>query len=400
MPPPTRSCLRPVAEPGRVSLARPVLGRREEELVLEVLRSGRLSLGPMLERFEADFAAFLGVGDAVAVSSGTAALHLGVRELGWGRGDEVVTTPLSFVASSNCLLFEGAEPRFCDVDPITLCIDPAAAGAAVGERTAGLLPVHIFGFPAAIEALEEEAAGRGLGLLEDCAQALGAICSDGVPVGARGNPAAFAFYANKQMTTGEGGVLVPADADGAARARSERNQGRTPGMERMDHARLGFNYRLTDLAAALGVAQLERLTRMLDDRRAVAAAYDERLTVLGACPAGEGDPAELVLPARERGAIRRSPFVYIVQVPSTVDRDGVIAALDREGVDARPYLPCIHTQPLYRERFGYRGGEFPVAEEFSRRAVALPFHPALTEAEVERVVSSLGGALGRPDGRT
>jgi perosamine synthetase len=384
----------------RVALARPVLGEREEELVLEVLRSGRLSLGPMLGRFERAFAEWLGVPDAVALSSGTAALHLGVRELGWSEGEEVVTTPLSFVASSNCLLYEGAVPRFCDVDPVTLCLDPDAAEEAIGPRTAGILPVHIFGFPAAVERLERIAATAGASVLEDCAQALGTVCADGALAGARGNPAAFAFYANKQLTTGEGGVLVPADARGAAAARSERNQGRTAGMEHMDHARLGFNYRLTDIGAALGIAQLERLTGMLADRRRIAAAYDERLAAVGGARAGEGDPAGLVLPAAEQGQQRRSHFVYIAQVPRSADRDAVIAELDRAGVDARPYLPCIHTQPLYRELFGFRGGEFPVAEEFSRRAVALPFHPALTEAEVERVAGALAAALGRSAGPT
>jgi perosamine synthetase len=378
-----------------IPLARPVLGEREEDLVLEVLRSGILSLGPILERFERYFATRLGVHDAVALSSGTAALHLAVRERGWGRGDEVVTTPLSFVASANCLLFEDVRPVFCDVDPITLCIDPAAAEAAVGEGGAGLLPVHIFGYPAPIERLEGLAQVRGIGLVEDCAQALGTVCADGRPAGARGNPSAFAFYANKQMTTGEGGMLVPAGPEAAARARSERNQGRAPGMKVMEHDRLGFNYRLTDLAAAIGIAQLERLDELLAARARVAAIYSERLTALDGYPAGDGDPDDLVLPAADRGPARRSWFVYVVRLPADADRDGVIAALADEGIDARPYLPCIHTQPLYRELYGYRGGEFPVAEEFSRRALALPFFPELGEARVERVVAALGRALGR-----
>ena len=191
----------------RIPLARPVLGEREEELVLEVIRSGMLSLGPMLPRFEAALAARIGVPAelAVGVSNGTTALHLAVRECGWGPGDEVLTTPLSFIASSNCLLFEGATPVFCDVDPATLTIDPAGIESAVGAATVGLLPVHIFGFPADMPAIEAIASKRDLGIIEDAAQALGTVCSDGVDAGARGNPAAFAFYANKQMTTGEGG---------------------------------------------------------------------------------------------------------------------------------------------------------------------------------------------------
>jgi len=379
----------------RIPLARPVLGEREEELVLEVLRSGMLSLGPMLGRFERDFAARIGVPDAVAVSNGTAALHLAVRELGWGPGDEVLTTPLSFVASSNCLLFEDARPAFCDVDPETLTLDPEAAEAAVGEATAGILPVHIFGFPAAIGGLEELAAAAGLGVLEDCAQALGTLDADGREAGSRGNPAAFAFYANKQMTTGEGGMLVPGSPEAAAVARSERNQGRAPGMKLMDHERLGFNYRLTDLAAALGIAQLERLDDLLASRAELAESYSQRFAGMGAGPPGAGDPDDLVLPLADRGAERRSWFVYVLRLPLTTDRDEVIVELDRRGIDARPYLPCIHLFDFYRERFGYREGEFPVAEDFSRRSLALPFYPDLGEEAVGRVVGTVGEILGR-----
>jgi perosamine synthetase len=385
-----------VADDGpRIPLARPLLGAREEQLVLEVLRSGRLSLGPVLEQFERAFAARLGIDDAIAVSSGTSALHLAVRGLGWGRGDRVVTSPLSFIASSNCLLYEGAEPVFCDVDPVSLCLDSEAAEAAVDDRVVGLLPVHIFGHAAAIESFEDLSRRRRLGLLEDCAQALGAVCADGRPAGARGHPAAFAFYANKQMTTGEGGMLVAPDRDFAARARSERNQGRAPGMKLMDHERIGFNYRMSDVAAAIGVGQLERIDELLAARSEIARLYEERLTAIGGVPTGAGEPDGLLLPAADRGRARRSWFVYVVQVPRAADRDKVIAELDHVGIDARPYLPCIHTQPAYRERFGFRGGEFPVAEAFSARALALPFYPGLGEASVERVVRALGRALGR-----
>lgn len=379
----------------RIPLARPVIGEREEELVLEVLRSGRLSLGPMLDRFERAFEERLGAGEAIAVSSGTTGLHLAVRSLGWGEGDEVLTTPLSFVASSNCLLYEGATPVFCDIDPVTLCIDPGAAVAAAGERTAGILPVHIFGHPAAMTELEALAGTRGLGIVEDAAQALGAICADGVEVGARGNPTVFAFYANKQITTGEGGMLVVEDPGPAAVARSERNQGRSPEMAVMDHERIGFNYRLSDLAAAVGIGQLESLDRLLAVRAEVASAYEERLRALGAVEPGAGEEQGLLLPVADRGSARRSWFVYVVRLPVPADRAGVIEALADDNIDARPYLPCIHLQPAYRERFGFRGGEFPVAEEFSRRALALPFYPGLGEEPVERVCESLGRALGR-----
>jgi len=380
---------------GQIPLARPQLGDREGELISEVLDSGQLSLGPMLARFESDFAAWLGTDDAVAVSSGTAALHLGVRALGWGEGDEVVTTPLSFVASSNCLLYEGAAPAFADIDPVTLQIDPVAAYEAIGERTAGLLPVHIFGYPAPIAELERIAAEGDRGLLEDACQALGAIDAEGRRIGARGNPSAFAFYPNKQMTTGEGGALVPASAAMAEALRSERNQGRDPDMSSLDHDRLGFNYRLSDVQAATGVAQLEKLDRMLSSRAAIAAAYTDRLGALDAAPAGEGDPDGLILPCRDRGAERRSWFVYVVQLPAGADRPGVIETLAGAGIQSKAYLPCIHTMAFYRERFGFRGGEFPVAERIAERSLALPFFPSMTEAQIERVCSIFGKALGR-----
>lgn len=378
-----------------IPLSRPELGEREEELVLEVLRSGDLSLGPRLSAFERQFAAWLGVEDAVAVSSGTAALHLGVRALGWGEGDEVVTTPLSFVASANCLLYERARPVFCDIDPVALSMDPAAAEEAVGERTAGILPVHIFGYPAQMPALERLASARGLALLEDACQALGAVDREGRRVGTRGNGTSFAFYANKQMTTGEGGVLVPVTEAMASQARSERNQGRSANMDEVEHERLGFNYRLGDVAAAIGLAQLERLDQLLAARARVAATYGERLSALGGAPAGAGDPAGLVLPCEDRGEERRSWFVYCVRLPDSVDREAVISKLARRGIASKAYLPCIHLLPPYRERFGFRGGEFPVAEEAAARSLALPFFSALGEAGVERVCAALAAALAR-----
>ncbi|MGN6815151.1 MAG: DegT/DnrJ/EryC1/StrS family aminotransferase [Solirubrobacterales bacterium] len=368
----------------QIPLARPEIGAREEELVLEVLRSGRLSLGPMGERFERAFAAWLGVEDAVMTSSGTTALHLGVRMLGWGPGDEVVTSPFSFVASANCLRYEGARPVFCDVDEKTLDLDPDAAAAAVGERTTGLLPVHIFGYPAAMPELEALAARHGLGILEDACEALGAVDSEGLEVGARGNLATFAFYANKQMTTGEGGMIVPRDADEAARLRSERNQGRAVDMGWLAHDRLGFNYRLSDLAAALGVAQVEKLDSLLQRRAAVARLYEERLAGL------EG----VRTPIAGRGAELRSWFVYTVRLPQGTDRDEVVRRLADRGVASKAYLPCIHLFPHLRE-LGYREGQFPVAEAVSAESLALPFFPALGEAQVDRVCQELAAALGQ-----
>ena len=365
-----------------IPLARPEVGDREEELALAVLRSGRLSLGPMAERFEADFAAWLGSEDAVAVASGTTALHLGVRSLGWGPGDEVLTSPFSFVASANCLLYEGARPVFCDVDPVTLNLDPEAVEAAAGERSAGILPIHIFGFPAAMPELEAIAGRLGLGILEDACEALGAVDSEGRRVGTRGNLATFAFYANKQLTTGEGGMIVPSGPEAAVRLRSERNQGRAPDMGWLDHGGLGFNYRLSDLAAALGVAQLERLDEMLARRDAVAALYEQGLAGI------EGVEA----PIASRGAERRSWFVYVVRLPAGGDRDATVARLAERGVASKAYLPCIHLFPHLRE-LGYREGQFPVAEAASARSLALPFFPSMTESQVARVCEALAQSI-------
>jgi dTDP-4-amino-4,6-dideoxygalactose transaminase len=365
-----------------IPLARPEIGEREEQLVLEVLRSGRLSLGPMGERFERDLATWLGAEDVVGVSSGTTALHLGVRALGWGPGDEVLTSPFSFVASANCLLYEGARPVFCDIDSVTLNLDPAAAEAAAGEHTAGILPIHIFGFPAAMPELEAIAARHGLGILEDACEALGAVDSEGRSVGTRGNLATFAFYANKQLTTGEGGMIVPRSRADGVRLRSERNQGRAPDMGWLDHGGLGFNYRLSDLAAALGVAQTEKLDQMLSRREAVASLYEEGLA---------GIEGVSTLPA-SRGAERRSWFVYVVRLDDGAKRDAIIAQLAEQKIASKAYLPCIHLFPHLRE-LGYREGQFPVAEDAASRTLALPFFPAMTESQVARVCEALAGSL-------
>ncbi len=386
-----------VAKSDDIPLAKPEIGAREEELVLEVLRSGRLSLGPVLERFERELAEWLGVEDAVAVSSGTAALHLGVRRLGWTKGDEVVTSPFSFVASANCLLYENATPVFADIDPVTLNLDPAAAEAAVGEKTAGVLPVDIFGYPAALPELCALAESKALVVLEDACEAPGAVDAEGVRLGSRGHLSTFAFYANKQLTTGEGGAIVPRSVEEAAELRSERNQGRAIDMDWLDHDRLGFNYRMTDIQAALGVAQVEKADELLAARSRVAAAYTERLIAAGGAPAGEGDPDGLVLPCADRGEESRSWFVYTVRMPKDYDREAVIADLAQRGIASKAYLPCIHLMPHYRERFGFSGGEFPVAEDVAERSMALPFFPSMSEEQIERVVEAVGEALGAED---
>jgi perosamine synthetase len=381
----------------RLPLSRPELGEREETLLMEAFRSGQLSLGPMQERFERLFAGWLGVEDAVAVSSGTTALHLGVRGLGWSDGDEVITSPFSFVASANCLLYERVRPVFCDVDPVTLNLDPEAAADAVGAKTAGILPIHVLGWPAAMPKLEELAARNGLGILEDACEAIGAVDSEGRRVGTRGNPATFAFYPNKQMTTGEGGMLIPAGAEEAARYRSERNQGRAIDMSVLDYDRLGFNYRLSELACALGIGQIERIEELLRAREGVAAAYAERLAGIAA-EQGAGEDG-LIVPAAEHGSERRSWFVYVIQLPVAADRGSVIASLAEQGIPSKPYLSCLHLFPHLRE-LGYSEGQFPVAERAGARALGLPFFSAMDESQVDQVCEALAAALAQAGARS
>jgi perosamine synthetase len=375
--------------PGILSIQRPIglsapwIDGREEELVLATLRSGQLSLGPMIDRFEAALAERVEAPFVAAVSNGTAGLHLCVRLAGVGPGDEVVTTPFSFVASANCVLYEGANPVFADIDPNTLNLDPAAVEAAITPRTKAILPVHIFGYPAELAELEAIAARHGLAIVEDACEALGSAFR-GRPVGSSGHPAVFAFYPNKQMTTGEGGAVAVASEQEWELLKSLSNQGRSDSGEWLTHSRLGYNYRLGDLAAALGLAQLERLDEILAARGEVAARY-------GALLAGvEG----VETPLADDEAHRRSWFVYVVKLPSGSDRNGVIARLAVDGVASKPYLPSIHLQPYYRERFGYREGMLPVAEDASSRTLALPFHSRLSAEDQERVVEALAGALG------
>jgi perosamine synthetase len=364
-----------------IPLARPVLGTEEERAVLDVLRSGQLSLGPRVPEFERRFAARLGVPHASAVSSGTAGLHLALRAVGVGAGDEVVTSPFSFVASANAPIYEGARPVFADIDPRTLNLDPAAARAALTDRTTALLPVHIFGFPADLPAFE----AIGLPIVEDACEALGAVHADGVAVGGRGHPAAFGFYANKQLTTGEGGMVTTADPTHKERIDSERNQGRAPDMGWLDHDRLGFNYRLDDIACAIGLAQLDRLDGMLADRARVAGWYRELL----------GGIEGLDLPCKDSGGDVRGWFVFVVQLPRGIDRDDTVRALREHGVQSKPYLPAIHLMSFYRDRFGHRPGEFPVCEDVAARSLALPFFPGLTQGEAEEVTEVLRAVLRR-----
>ena len=356
-------------------LASPVIGPEEEARVLAALRSGRLSLGPLLPEFERAFAERVRAPFASAVSSGTAGLHLALRAVGVSEGDEVITSPFSFVASANVAVYERARPVFADIDPVTLNVDPDAVTTAVTSRTAALLPVHIFGYPADVPSLEQ----LGLPIVEDACEALGAVYGDGVPVGGRGHPAVFGFYPNKQLTTGEGGMVCVADGGVKERLDSERNQGRSPDMGWLDHDRLGFNYRLSDVACALGLAQLERLDEMLEGRARVASLYRQALSSI------EG----LELPCPDSGGARRGWFVFVVQLPRAVERDEVVRALGVQGVPSKPYFPAVHLMTFYRERFGHRVGEFPVCEDIAGRSIALPFFPQMTEGQVAQVADEL-----------
>jgi perosamine synthetase len=366
-----------------IPLAKPVMGEREEELVLEVLRSGQLSLGPRVPAFESAFAERVGARHACAVSSGTAGLDLALRAVGVEAGDEVVTTPFSFVASANAIVYQGARPVFADIDPVTLNLDPVAAAAAITGRTRALLPVHIFGYPADLPPLER----HGLPIVEDACEALGAFHPGGTPVGGSGHPAVFGFYANKQLTTGEGGMVALASAEHRERIDSERNQGRAPDLGWLDHDRLGFNYRLSDIACALGLAQLERLDDMLAARARVADWYRAAL-------AGLERERGLALPCPDAGGNVRGWFVFVVQLPEDVDRDATMLALREHGVQSKPYLPAIHLMSFYRERFGHREGEFPVCERVGAASLALPFFPQMTESQVERVSDALARVIG------
>jgi perosamine synthetase len=371
-----------------IPLARPVLGEAEERAVVEVLRSGQLSLGPKLVEFERLFAQRLGVPCASAVSSGTTGLHLALRAVGVGEGDEVITSSFSFVASANAVLYQGARPVFADIDPVTLNLDPAAVEAAITPRTKAILPVHIFGYPADMPAFERIAEKHGLALVEDACEALGAVHADGKPVGGRGHPAVFGFYANKQITTGEGGMVTLGDAAMKQRIDSERNQGRAPDMGWLDHDRLGFNYRLSELACALGIAQLGRLDELLAERARVAWLYREALA----------DVQGLQLPCDDRDGDVRGWFVFVVQLPSGTDREETRRRLARRGVQSKPYLPAIHMMSFYRARFGSGAGDLPVCERVAAHSLALPFFADMTESQVGRVVEAVrDAALNKPE---
>ncbi|MCW2977110.1 MAG: polysaccharide biosynthesis protein [Actinomycetia bacterium] len=365
-----------------VPLSGPYVDARDEELVLEVLRSGRLSLGPMIDRFEEAFAEQVGAPYAAAVSSGTAGLHLLCISAGIGDGDEVITSPYSFAASANCFIYEGAVPVFADIDPRTLNLDPAAVEAAITPRTKAIVAVDIYGYPCELDPLRAIAEKHGLALVQDSCEALGAKYKR-AQLGSHGPSAVFAFYPNKQMTTGEGGMITTHSEEEWRLLRSLRNQGRGDSGGWLDHVRLGFNYRMSDINAALGLGQVEKLDEILSLRAAVARRYDALLAGI--------DGVEV--PCADDEDHERSWFVYVVKLADNDVRERVIAHFERESIGFNRYLPSIHLQSYIRERYGYAEGLCPVSEDASSRTLALPFFTALEQDAQERVARELAAAL-------
>ncbi len=380
-------------------LARPDITEAERQEVLDVLKTPWLSLGPKVEEFEAAVASASDRRHAIAVSSGTAALHLAGRALGFTDGVEVITTPFTFAATANILLMERAHPVFVDVDPVTLNLDPgtvadfiqreyrSAGGGLVrrstGRRLAGILPVDVFGHPVRMDEFRALVKTHGLRFLHDTAEAFGSdyyssILQRWVQAGALADAAVYAFYANKQITTGEGGMIVTDDDDIAAYCRSARNQGRAAGTDWLRHDLLGFNYRMDELSAALGVAQMKRFQTLAGKRAQVAAWYEELL----------GEIAELALPV-ELPWTRVNWFVYVVRVAPGIDRDELIRHLAGRGIASRAYFPALHLQPYFQAFDRYPEGSFPVAEDASRRTLALPFYNDLSRDDIQYIAVGL-----------
>lgn len=377
--------------PGEIPLSMPDITEAEVSAVADVLRSGRLSMGPRTVRFEEMIAERTHRRHGVAVSSGTAGLHLLLEALGVGPGDEVITTPFSFVASANCILYVGATPIFVDINPMTLNLDPEKVEAAITPRTKAIIAVETFGNPADMDRIAAVAQRNEIPLIEDACEALGANYK-GRPVGSFGRAAVFAFYPNKQITTGEGGMIVTDDDRLADTCRSLRNQGRPlgptpPEGSWLSHDRLGFNYRLSELHAALGIAQMERLDAILQRRREVAYMYIDKLM----------EYADLVLPGHHPDC-DMSWFVFVVRLGDQFgqkERDRIITGLRRHDVGAANYFPPIHLQPFYRQRFNFKPGDFPVTESIASRTIALPFFNKLDTTQIELVCLTLQVMLQR-----
>lgn len=367
----------------RIHLAQPSVGPRERELVEDVLSSGTLALGPYSGAFERAVAELVGRRFGVTVSSGTAGLHLVVRALEIGAGDEVITTPFSFVASTNCLLYERAIPRFVDIEEDTLGLDPDRVAGAATDRTRAVLPVHVFGRPCRIEPIAALASDRGWDLIEDACEALGSGRA-GRAAGSFGAASVFAFYPNKQITTGEGGLIVTDDPRLDGLFRSLRNQGRDEDGTWLRHVRLGYNYRLDELSAALGVAQMERREELAAGRRRVAAAYQAAL--------GERDWIRLPSHAPDETV---DWFVYVVRFAEGIDRDLVVRDLAAAGVPSRPYFSPLHTQPFIMDAVGSKPGDFPVTERVAASTLALPFSAVMPSDDVRHVAEVLTDVVER-----
>ena len=370
-----------------IPLALPDITKHEIKAVLSVLSTPTLSLGPKLTEFEKKMAAYVGAKYAVAVNSGTSALHLIIKTLNIGPGDEVITTPFSFIASSNCILFENAKPVFVDIDPETYNIDPEKIEKAITKKTKAILAVDVFGRPANWEKLKKIAKKHKLFLIEDSAEALGSEYR-GRKAGTLGDAGIFAFYPNKQITTGEGGIIITNNRRLALLCASLRNQGHGIKSSWLEHPRLGYNYRLSDINCALGIAQLERINEMIKKRRRVAEWYDELLK----------DISGLKLPPLKINDGKINWFVYVIKLGTYYtgkDRKKIMSALRKEKIGCREYFPVIHLQKFYKEQFGYKKGDFPVAENISDRTIAIPFYNNLSKKEVEQVVSLLKNILSK-----
>jgi perosamine synthetase len=367
-----------------IPLARPNITDAEIDAVVAVLQTPHLSLGPKVAEFETALAELCRTRYAVACSSGTAGLHLVVKAMGIGPGDEVITTPFSFVASANCMLIEGAKPIFVDIDPQTWNIDANRIEAAITSKTKAILPVDVFGTVADMDPIREIARRHRLRVIEDSCEALGSRYR-GRPAGSLGDAGVFGFYPNKQITTGEGGMVVTDDAELADLCRSLRNQGRGTEGGWLTHQRMGYNYRLSDIHCALGIVQLSRLEEIMAVRRRIHALYRERLI----------EERRLTL-QKVQPDVEASWFVFVVRLSDRYeahDRDRILHTLRERGIGCSNYFAPIHLQPFYVERFGYKPGDFPICEAVAARTIALPFHHELIEADVDAICKELARAL-------
>jgi len=364
----------------RIYLSRPDITDKEIERVTEVLRGPNLSLGPLLPQFESDFARYLGRRRAVAVNSGTSGLFLSLLGLGIGPGDEVITTPFTFIASATSIMMTGATPVFVDIDPSSLNMDPRRVSSAISERTRAVLPVEVFGNPAGFDEICGICERGDLPVVEDSCEALGSALHER-KAGTFGTASVFGFYPNKQITTGEGGMILTDDEALADLCVSLRNQGRGKAGGWLAHERLGYNFRLSDINCALGIVQLSRIEEIKAKRRQVARWYQEMLA----------EEDRLVVPTEAAGC-EMSWFVFVVRLRDDYtpeQRDTVLKGMTRQGIQVSNYFPPVHLQPFIAQRYGFREGDYPVAESVSRRTIALPFYNHLTEDEVALVCEAL-----------